>query len=504
MKLENLLSKYFCDTYNIDINKEFKYDEIDANNLIVSDRLDLIAKIKYLEYKNNNYDMSFIKHVYEKQLEAITNGTCIEGGKEEKNGVEKYLEVFESLEQDILNNNFDSSKTVIPVGKNNAIMDGAHRTAICAYHNIPIPVVYIEELEAHNDAIFFEKNLLDEEIIDYLVTEYCKRKKDIYAVCIWPKADSIELREKAEKIILESAKIVRKKNVSLSEDGLRHFCIQIYNRHEWMGNAASHFIGATGKSSECYKENSSLLLYIIEGVELEQVLKIKNKVRGLFGMGNHSIHITDNEEETLQIANILLNKNSIHLLNYGRPDYYVKLNLLIEEFKNQIIKSGKSLDDFIIDSSGVLGLYGLREVNDLDYLAKESIDIESSNEIEDHSAYIKYHKKSLDSILYTPQNYLVYNEVKFLSLECAKNFKQNRGEEKDIDDIKLINSIEVSKFNIKVFMFKNKIKVKRKFRNFKSKLLLTIKKTILYKPLKNLKNVIKNIIKKGYKQKYGN
>ena len=60
-----------------------------------------------------------------------------------------------------------------------------------------------------------------------------------------------------------------------------------------------------------------------------EILDIKKRIRDIYGIGNHSVHMTDNTEETIQIANIILNKNSIHLLSYGCPDKYKQINGLI-------------------------------------------------------------------------------------------------------------------------------------------------------------------------------
>ena len=46
-----------------------------------------------------------------------------------------------------------------------------------------------------------------------------------------------------------------------------------------------------------------------------------------------------------------------------------------------------------------------------------------------------------NEIIYNPENYFYFNGFKFISLNILKKMKQNRNEEKDKNDLKLINKL---------------------------------------------------------------
>lgn len=492
MRAEEILTKYFCDQYKIVPDMECEVEYVDPYELLVPYRLDLVAKIIWLKANDFNVNKTLADLIYSKHIEAITNGTCVEGGKEEKNSVEKYKEVFTHLVPS-LKNGFDPQVSAVPVGKDNAIMDGAHRTATCLYYGIKVPIVRLPQLEARNNAQFFIDRLMEPDLVEILVAEYCKLKNNTYALCIWPKGDDAAIRAQTEELIKKTCSIIYKKEMALTEAGLRNLMIQIYREHEWMGSATRQFSGATNKSNACWKGDSTVLFYFVDGPELDQMLTLKKHIRELFNIGNHSVHITDNSKETVQIANLVLNSNSLNLIKEGTPDKYIKLNVLIEKFKLGILEQGKNLDDYLVDSSAVLGLYGIREVNDLDYVTFKGNVIHFEDEdIDDHTPYIGYHDMPIDGLLYNPQNYLYYNEVKFISLKRARAFKCNRREQKDLEDVKLIDSFIKHEFILSNYIYKIKLHLKKIIRKAYNQVHGYIKKyETLHKVLKQIKVLVR-------------
>lgn len=463
MRLSNAVGEYFCERYKLDGEQECDIEYVDPHTLLVPNRLDLVAKIVWIESYVTGKNRDFGYALYKEHIPAMTNGRCVEGGQEdEKNSVEKYIEAFKKLVDSISKDGFDEKISAVPVGENNSIMDGAHRTAIAIYFNMKLPIVRVSGLEAFNNAAFLIDRSLSITSAEYLVTMFCKKVQNVYAICIWPRGDKFALRKKAETMIDELCEIIYKKELNLNQQSLRNLMIQIYHEHEWMGSAAAHFSGASNKSEACWKKGCSTIVYFVTGPELIKMLELKEKIRGIFNIGNHSVHITDNQAETVQIANILLNENSVDLINNGKPDKYVQLNIIIEQFKKVVHDSGKLIEDYIVDASSVMGLYGLRECNDLDYLSKDDDVLENTLDgIDEHNAYLKYHGVALDTLLYDPCYHLYYNSVKFISLKQARAFKQNRAEKKDMDDVKLIESYFSNRYDIRDTIFKIRYFIRR-------------------------------------------
>ncbi|MBP2114404.1 hypothetical protein [Paenibacillus silagei] len=480
MRINHILTDYFCESHNIDLNKEYEIEEIDASDLIVSERIDLIAKIKYIEFREKGYDLTYIKKLYSAHIEAFSDGTYIEPGNEAKNSIEDYLDTFDSLIDDIKKQGINPDKSVIPVGKNNTILDGAHRIAIAAYFKQKVPVIRFNDLSVSYGTSFFENRLLDNEYIDYLVTEYCKIKKNIYFSCIWPVVYNEMDNNVIEELIGKYATLIYKKKVKLSYEGLQNFMIQIYSSQQWTGNLKNRYSGIHSKVEACFNKHGYISVYILECKDgLEKILELKSDIRKVFNVENHSIHITDNDFETVQICNLLLNENSIDFLNNGNPLCYLEFCNKISSFKDTIINYNLSLEEFLVDSSASLALYGLRDAADIDFMtiASEFKQIES-NDINNHHKYIKLYETSIDDLVLNPNNFFSYNDVKFITLKKLREFKKNRDEIKDRNDVRLIDVVLSGKKHRKMNFYKFKHLVAKKHRNIKSFIKFKIKKIL--------------------------
>lgn len=444
------------------INEDIEYtvDEMDAIELLKPERIDLIAKLQFLKYIDHKISFSFVEELYEAHLKAFNgNKKCSEAGNNQKNNLEDYIQSFKKTAKDIKDNGFDPDKSMIPVGENNVLLDGAHRTASAIYFHKKINIIRFEGIKENYNYLFFRKNLLDEKYLDYMVTEYCKRKNNTYAFCIWPAAPK-EYREQAYHLIRKHTSVIYEKKIDLNYNGYRNFMIQIYNDHtNWIGSYADHYKGVYSQLDLCYKSNTPLELFVVESVSKEFIIDLKRTIRNIFNIGNYSVHSTDEQIETVKMLEVLLNKNSIELLNKGRPDKYIKLNEKIDILIKKIDYYNLDRESLIIDSGAVLALFGLRDTSDLDYLAlSESYDVLEDEMIENHINNFRFYGVNMEELILNPQNYLVYQGIKFVTLDILKKMKINRNSEKDLLDIKLIDGFVHKKMGLNFKITEVKIK----------------------------------------------
>lgn len=476
----------------MDSKKNNQIEWIDAKQLLVPNRIDLVAKYLWIKAKDQKLEIPFFDQLYKEAIWCHTSGKYVEEGQEDdKNTYEAFCKTFIELKESIDENGIDPSISVIPVGRNNSIMNGAHRTAIALYKGIKVPIVRDDSQYPENGAEFFEKNGMREESLDYLVLEYLKLKRGVFALIIWPLADDVSTREKAEQMIRMDTTFIYRKEVLLNQNGLRNLILQIYQFQDWIGTSKNHYLGATKKAKNDYKDGISTIVYFVEGISLKKLLELKEKIRNLFGLNKEAIHSTDNDNETLIAAESLLNDNSVHLLNRGMPDCYDSLNKLHKKFKMFLLEENEDKENYIIDSSFVLGLYGLREPGDLDYLtiSKHKLQKKSEN-IDEHSSYVQFHKKSIEDLVLNPKNYLYYNELKYITLDECKRFKINRREKKDLEDINLIG---INRKNLLHIIKRSFYLIKRRgsfcLRSFYGNVVKEIQKNKwLYVFLKKMKN----------------
>lgn len=303
--------------------------------------------------------------------------------------------------------------------------------------------------------------------MDNYFLEYCKSHENLYFACLWPAADDALLREQAIQMLRrECGEIIYEKDIFLGYNGLFHLMLQIYAHQGWTGTYQNKHIGTKGKADKCYLPGKSTHIAIFECPSFEQVTETKKRMRDLFSDGNDAVHISDNDEETRLMAELLLNANSLHHLRYGNPDSCTNFNRLFHEYRSKIINyAGRQ--DYIIDSSSVLAVYGLRDCRDLDFLTTdpewEKI-LQGCGEIDNHDSQLRYYKAPLRELLNNPQNYFVYQGIKFVSLFALKDMKQRRSLTKDKYDVRIIR-----RFEKKGKMFSRPMPLKKERQQIKAK-----------------------------------
>lgn len=473
-----------------------KIEYIKAKELLVSNRIDLVAKYKFVEAYDKGQNIPFIEKMYYAHLEAFSSGRFVEPGKEDtKKNFEDYLSIFRQLIDNIKANGVRKEISVIPVGKNNVILNGSHRTAIAMYYDMTIPIVRYEDLEATYDYRFFKDKLLEYQYLNYMATEYIRMKENVFFTCIWPRANRSKWTA-ADQIIKENCDVVYKTSVTLTYNGLKNLMIQIYGKQEWCGNLQNGYKGVNSKADVCYKECKKTIIYILDNADLAKVVRLKKDVRDVYQIGNSSVHISDNSQESLNMAHLLLNANSVNLLNYGQIFKYKRYIAAIQQLGKELEAYQLDAEDFLIDSSGVLGIYGIRQPNDVDCLTFHHLqNYQFSEKVTEHDEYIPYYLKAKEELIYNPNNYLYAYEMKFCSLEVLLKMKKVRNEKKDRQDCKLISPYIERQITSKTKIMQYKMRWLRKFRNvyvrIEMKIFNVLKIFHLYDPVRKYYRLLK-------------
>jgi hypothetical protein len=98
-------------------------------------------------------------------------------------------------------------------------------------------------------------------------------------------------------------------------------------------------------------------------------------------------------------------------------------------------------DDFCVDASAVLSVYGLRDCRDVDFLYLKDFIETGTEDYSCHNHEAKYYPIHKDEIVVNPLNHFYYKGVKFASPLIIKTMKQIRCEEKDMKDVQLLNNV---------------------------------------------------------------
>ncbi len=439
--------------------------KVNAMDIILnSRRFDLIFKYIYLKnrHKNNNfYEKFYLEHI-----RAFNNFIEIEPSDGiEKKGEQAFLNAFEKIYQGMKDNGFDSHKGIIPIGDNGEISDGAHRLASAAVLNLEVEL----KKDGRNDCYdysFFQERHINQHYADFAALEYVKINNNAYIINLHSVTDTAKDGQ-VEKILEKFGFIFYKKNVQMSFNGYVNLKKLSYGsfweREEWIGTQENKFAGAQEHAKRSIGK-SPLRVYIFVCDDVNKVIKAKAEIRELFNIGNYSVHINDTREESLWLAQIYFNENSLDVIN---KRYFVwedeRLDNLIDELKKEAIEQYIDLDCICGAGSTSLDIYGVRKSDDLDFLYVGAQPFVLLNEdISNHDSELKYYPYDKSEIIYNPKNYFYYHGLKFISLDVLYKMKQKRAEKpKDIDDCKMIEMIKT----VKTIHAKSKFKFFEKIKN---------------------------------------
>ncbi len=410
------------------VQDSYEIKTLKAKKLLTHTRFDLAFKLLYLEMMDK--DVRFAKEIYKDHIRAFSLGKFTEPGNEEKNSIDRFLEEFHNTFEDIKLNGFDSSKTLIPLSKNGSIANGAHRIASAIYLDKALECVQINTANHIYDYKFFYSRNVPSEMLDVVATKFVEYADNVHVAFLWPTAKGND--KEIEKVI---PNIVYRKEMTLAPNGAHNLLSQIYYGEEWLGSVEDDFRGSKGKLVECFKTFEPVRIIAFQANSLDDVLKIKDKVREIFNVGKHSIHITDTKEEAIRVARVVFNDNSIHFLNYAKPNRYISTHKKIDKFKEFLAKNELDINDLVLDNEIVLSAYGLRESSDIDYFVDDNEKLKYNDE------ELEYHDEEKLELIYNPKNYFYFNDLKFVSFNQLYKMKKNRAEEKDKNDCKMMEAL---------------------------------------------------------------
>lgn len=354
LRADQALSPFFLDGWNIAGDKEYEVEYVDAQQFLKAERLDLVSKLLYIEYREKKKNNCFIKKLYSEHIKAFSLGTYTEPGTESKNSIEKYFTSFDQLIDSVKTEGLTAGKSVVPVGGNGSILDGSHRTAIAIYFRLKLPIISIPDISKNYNYLYFKERGMEEKYLDYAVSAYIELSKQCYVACLWPRGKDNSKRNEAEKLINRKASIVYEKQIKFNYNGLNQLMVHIYGKQPWAGTIENSFSGIPVKAKACYGKNTFTKVYVLEGCSLEEIVRLKADIREIFQVENHSIHITDTKQEAMEAAQILFNEHSIKLMNYG--DVIKPHNLV-----RRLLDNSEEYNDYVISVNATKLLFGLKK-----------------------------------------------------------------------------------------------------------------------------------------------
>ena len=414
------------------------------NRYIISERFDLIAKLLYIQNYDKKIDSKFYIDLYKQHIDVFNKNWEHPGTK---TNIEDFTSAFNKLIESFQNNGYNN-RFPIEMGKNNVIITGAHRLMISLYYNIEPTLIYKENNGCIYNYDFFlhrnnywrrnneQYNDLNQIYADTIALEYIKQNKNARCMVTYPVAYKYNQTANIMKVIEKYGFLYYKKEIKLNKNGICNLIKELYRGEHWIGGMFPNN-SCGGKFDICYSDEP-ITLFVIDFKNLDKLIEFKEKCRTFFDLNKHSLHISDYTKDTFRIASSLCNKNSLDFLNHGTNNISQNTKkLLISYFDNL----NEDNNDYILTSSVILELFGLRNAKDLDYIHKNDNTLQLQNTGVHNGIWLSYYSEPKNELLYNPNHYFYFNGFKFVSLNIIKIMKQKRNEEKDKRDVKLIETI---------------------------------------------------------------
>lgn len=427
------------------LNKNKKSGWIQPIELLTHNRIDIIYKLLYVIYKKLLPEFS--SQIYKQHLSVITNGLFKESDQEKK-GLDSYIKSFNQVLKSINNKGFDLDISSVPLSNGHSIVNGAHRVAASIYLNKKVFCTNTSNPISIYNYKYFRDRGLDDQILEFGVLKYIELKSNVFLALIWPSAN------KKINYLQSFSNVIYEKKFKLNQNGAHNFLAQVYKEQKWIGGFENGYGGSYVKLSQSFKNFSPVHAIFFHHDSIKEVNEIKSDLRKKFKIKKASIHITDNDNETLDLAKYILNKNSIHFLNNAKPYLYKSLFNKLKSFKKNLKYSKININDVVIDDEGVLSIYGIRDFKNFTYFKKNDIIEENDN---------RAYNQNPNDLIFNPKLHFYFNDFKFTSLNEIKKMKENRQLGHDINDIKIIQKkIQQESWSFLIisntlFLFKAKI-----------------------------------------------
>lgn len=426
---------------------------IDPIDLLTPRRFDIAFKYNLAYLMEKGIEDQWAFKPYEHHLKVWNN---LEEKVPHKKGLQEFVDSFKETLSSIRDKGFCSKTSVIPVDEeDNYPLNGAHRIAASLLYNKKVAFEKIQPaardqvgcdctfyyLASRNDHV---ETGLKQGLADVAAHQYVKLKDNVRIATIFPAAEGYE--HEIRDLINREVDVLYEKWFSMSQLAAFNFIRFAYDEDKdrgnpWLGDHSNGWSGAVSKTNHCFKGAGALRVYWFEEKSPEHTVALKEKIREVFNIGKHSVHINDTTTETRSMSGYLLNQNGLHFLHRAQPVNTPAFDYFLDKFKVWLESSGCDPEDFCVDSSAVLSAYGLRDCRDLDFLYHGEFIDTKSQEYSCHNEEMKYYQHKKSDIIFNPSNHFYYKGIKFANLNVIYEMKKFRNEEKDKRDCSLINNI---------------------------------------------------------------
>jgi hypothetical protein len=392
---------------------------------LTPNRLDLATKVALLD-SIAGPPATFPARLYDAHIAAFSLGEMTEPGAPAKQGAQAFRTAFLNLRNSLADTGFDPRTSLIPLASDGTILNGAHRVA-CALH-LGLPLVGVEtglEPVCYDGAWFRDRGMPDTDL-NAMALAHVERAPDAAIALLWPAAPMLNA---ASEALL--GPVVHSRAIHLNTRGAHNLLSQVYDGEPWLGPAGQDFPGIAAKLAPCFASNRPLRVLLLDLPPQTDRVALKAKVRAPWGLGKHSIHITDTWPEAVRLARLLFNDQGLHFLTHAAPNRFPEVADMVRRFRTEMARHGADPDQTALDTGMVLGAYGLRMPGDVDFGSVEPVTLPPPFERHEPAPP----GPGLGDILTDPTLHFHFWDQRFVALPVVADTKLRRQAGRDHEDL---------------------------------------------------------------------
>lgn len=410
--------------------------DIDPSVFFRFNRLDLAIKLIYAEAVKTNSKSTYPRNIYRKHLFSITggNGKFIEyGNSPPKIGFSQFEEVFISLIKGC-----PRDFPPVSIDSDFRLTNGAHRAVAGFINGQSVSAILVgKPRNILADYNFFKnahslRHHLGREDLDHALLKLCSINPNIQVLIVYPSMRNkillAELRSHPDFFLERSFRLNPKAKIKLLDF--------LYPNNE-------NFVNLTPENNyiayrDRFNAPGKVRVFFFETHETITLEKLKSNLRNKYKLLNGAIHTPDTFEETIELLEVLLIKNSRKYLQDFDLEYARALRGKLKDLH------APSPERLVVGSSS-LALIGVRFPRDLDIVSYSHVVDSLDSKIDMHTQYWLNRGFNVDELIDNPRDYIKVYGTKYVSIGNLAKFKLKRHERKDVRDICLILRLEVKR-----------------------------------------------------------
>lgn len=172
-----LISEKLRERYQMNDQMVYEMDTVEAEVLLTEKRLDLGAKLYYIQCYVTGQGLELAEQLYRKHLSSMQYEVL--QGRDDTEQLNESLRNFQELIHSFQQDEFDLSAIKIPVGNSYEILDGSHITACAIYFQKKLGILRFLELDGEPfDFDIFLQNGLEQGYLELMAGTFAWYRKD--------------------------------------------------------------------------------------------------------------------------------------------------------------------------------------------------------------------------------------------------------------------------------------------------------------------------------------